>query len=286
MDGVTNRACQVRASALGLAAALMMVALPAIAVWWLPSDGRAPSPINPTTRPSGLPLQVSETDPTLAPEASRRSARYEQCVSERGLEVTAMVVVNRVGRPQGVSTDREVPAEIHRPCFLRIGGGLLANGVTSWDRTARMRPPGGPQTSIVAQRLVDFSRGHGRIPALAPRLELLLGDMPLKGLSRARAAEPSEWALCAPYAERSCPMSALATLEQAHTSRIVGAPSACTATVGPLPPHLRITRIKLAERTATIEAPGDLDCSEYWAVRIWVDKAGRLAAVNLLLGSP
>lgn len=134
--------------------------------------------------------------------------------------------------------------------------------------------------------LPDFAAGQTDALALGPSIDLLLGGKLLKTIPAADALDPSNWELCATYAQRSCPMSALSTLRQEGPSRVVGAPSGCFGQLGTPPQRLRITRIGLAERTATIESEGDGSCASYWGVQIWVNQAGELIAANLLLGDP
>ena len=57
-----------------------------------------------------------------AAEAAALSQRYERCVRAKGFDPDFVQVLMGEDAPAGVKTGRDVPASIHRPCFVAIGG--------------------------------------------------------------------------------------------------------------------------------------------------------------------
>ena len=57
-----------------------------------------------------------------AADAAALSERYERCVRAKGFDPDFVQVLMGEDAPEGVKTGRDVPARIHRPCFVAIGG--------------------------------------------------------------------------------------------------------------------------------------------------------------------
>lgn len=57
--------------------------------------------------------------------------RYEACLLASGFDPGGVqVLIDETGEPWWVKTGRNVPADIHGPCFEEIGG--TWNGLASW----------------------------------------------------------------------------------------------------------------------------------------------------------
>lgn len=56
----------------------------------------------------------------LAPELDRP---YLACARKLGFDPSfAQVIVDAADKPSGAKTGREVPADVHSPCLVRLGG--------------------------------------------------------------------------------------------------------------------------------------------------------------------
>ncbi|MDI6908730.1 hypothetical protein [Nocardioides sp.] len=85
------------------------------------------------------------------------------------------------------------------------------------------------------------------------------------------------------YAGRACPLSPVDVLtEHRAVAYVETSDSSCLQTYGPVPPDLR----KL-DRVAIVPAPGSVDsCTDDFAVQLFMNADGDLAAVSLLMGEP
>ncbi len=82
-----------------------------------------------------LAVDAPLVDPNLPVDATAEDLgeHYEGCLEREGFDPGgAQVLVDGAGAPWWVKTGREVPAELHVPCFIEIGG--IAAESTSWGR--------------------------------------------------------------------------------------------------------------------------------------------------------
>ena len=95
--------------------------------------------------------------------------------------------------------------------------------------------------------------------------------------------DPEAWRICAQYAERSCPMSALTTLahmEDVTVNALREPEDRCYA--GDPPAELASRRVIRIEPVL----PSDASCISYASVDLYVSDVGQISAVVLRLGSP
>lgn len=64
--------------------------------------------------------ELSGTEPRLGPEALNEA--YRQCAIDTGFDPEGVQVIVEGDRPVAVKAGWEVPAEVHRPCLVQIGG--------------------------------------------------------------------------------------------------------------------------------------------------------------------
>jgi hypothetical protein len=152
-------------------------------------------------------------------------------------------------------------------------GASTAEGPTTTAST-----PAGP--GAVADAFRAFARG-GPPPPMAGRVDIYLGNAFTGFVTKRTARDPAAWRTCTEigtYAGRDCPFSALQVV---RTHATVAGPlprGRCLARFGPVPPDL-------AERESVALVPSTAsDCPDDFAVRLFTDEAGRLVAVDLLLG--
>ncbi len=131
-----------------------------------------------------------------------------------------------------------------------------------------------------------FARAGTGLPAVADQVDLYLGNAFTGFATHARANDPQAWRTCTEmgeYAGRACPLSPLDVLAEHRAVAFVETPqSSCLQTYGPVPPDLR----KL-DRVAIVPAPGSVDsCIDDFAVQLFTNAEGDLAAVSLLMGEP
>ena len=146
--------------------------------------------------------------------------------------------------------------------------------------------PGPPNAAAdpdgIGAAFLAFARGQSEIPPVADDVRLYLGNEYEKTISAADARDPGSWKVCALYAERSCPFSALATLRNFEAEPAVEdlLPRGCL-TWGTEP-----VTDSGGTQVVVLSVPEPPMCAENFAVQIWSDDDGHITAVNLLLGSP
>lgn len=148
--------------------------------------------------------------------------------------------------------------------------------------------PSGPAVpgQATATAFRTFARAGTGLPPVADQVDLYLGNAFTGFATRARASDPKAWRTCTEtgeYAGRACPLSPLDVLAEHRAVTYVEKPdSTCLQTYGPVPPDLR----KL-DRVAIVPAPGSVDsCIDDFAVQVFTNSDGDLAAVSLLMGEP
>ncbi|MDO9439929.1 MAG: PASTA domain-containing protein [Beijerinckiaceae bacterium] len=137
-----------------------------------------------------------------------------------------------------------------------------------------------------ADAFLAFARG-GPPPSWAPEVQQLLGYTSWASVTAEQANEPDAWALCSGVAPADCTLSPLAvaagssdvaTGEYLDVSRWPSGTGCELIDRGALPDGLGDDQIVLY--------PAKLSsCDQEWAVTLWIDDAGRITAVNLLVPS-
>jgi hypothetical protein len=137
------------------------------------------------------------------------------------------------------------------------------------------------EAHVVAARVLAYARGTvDTIPADAP-IRLYLGNK-YQTMVRPDRDGRLDWNMCATYAGRDCPMSALTTLVDADDVRI-GTPRLNNACLDTLSNPPNDTGGSLLD----VLTPGSTaGCTKQFAVEIWTNDVSQITAVNLLLGSP
>jgi len=149
-------------------------------------------------------------------------------------------------------------------------------------------PPAGHDLRRIADLFVDFARGndpqrHG-LPADAP-IDLYVGGVLRRVIPTNKIADRRQWQVCPGgigYAARSCPISAL--------TPFVGYPGPIAATIR-APAHACLHATELpgsldVHRAVTLTPDENRDCTSYFAVQLFVNGAGQVIAVNLVLSEP
>lgn len=125
-----------------VASLLLATLLAGAGFWWMTAD-LSESPVGGSVKDTSV-GQVTDAPPVAAVQPESVAAGdvgalgniYRACVEQAGFEVGPVQVLlwqddpgrpaggptPRVGQPWWVKTGRDVPADIHRPCFTSIGG--------------------------------------------------------------------------------------------------------------------------------------------------------------------
>lgn len=151
---------------------------------------------------------------------------------------------------------------------------------------AEIPPEPTPEQRAVAEAFLDFASG-GPAPNFADQVRLLLGNVPVATVAAADAAQPATWSLpCTDYAERSCPIDALAHVIKQGTATHSTMPhegTACHTVAGELPPDLTTGQSLAHSVSFGVAEPAQ--CMDNWEVQLWLDDSAAIRAVNLILGS-
>jgi len=117
---------------------------------------------------------------------------------------------------------------------------------------------------------------------VARSVRLYLGNEYQRTIEAGDIGDRGAWSLCARYAERSCPMSAVTTLQQFDGKPAVTdfLPEGCVDTMSEAPADTG------GNSMVVFSVPEPQMCMQDFAVQIWYDDEGRITAVNLLFGSP
>lgn len=134
-----------------------------------------------------------------------------------------------------------------------------------------------------AETFLRFARG-GPPPAWAPQVRQLLGYAPWDTVTASRADDPEAWALCSGVTPSDCEVSPLrvagqavevSTGEYADVGTWPGDEVCELIDRGGLPLDLR------PRRQIVLYPAAPATCADNWQVWLWIDDAGRIAAVNL-----
>ena len=138
--------------------------------------------------------------------------------------------------------------------------------------------------------LAEFANGDGPPPPLADSVGLYVGNKLIETRSRDELANPAGWQVCATYAARSCPLSALTALAQApelqpQVPRWGKHTPPCVGSLGQLPESW-INVSDNPDLTFRVGSDSTATCLDYWSVQVWLTGSREVMAVNLLLGDP
>jgi len=136
-----------------------------------------------------------------------------------------------------------------------------------------------------ASAFLRFARG-GPPPEWAPEVQQLLGYTPWATVTAARADDRSVWSFCPGVAPEDCEVSPLVVaggdgeVESGEFSDVTRGPGDQTCELidrGGLPIGLRVEK-------QIVLYPAELtSCDDDWSVWLWIDDAGRITTVNLLV---
>lgn len=136
-----------------------------------------------------------------------------------------------------------------------------------------------------ASAFLRFARG-GPPPAWAPEVRQLLGYTPWATLTAARADDPAAWSFCSGVAPEDCDVSPLVVaegngeVETGEFSDVTRWPDGQNCDLidrGGLPSGLPLEK-------QIVLYPAELtSCDDDWSVWLWIDDAGRITNVNLLV---
>lgn len=142
-----------------------------------------------------------------------------------------------------------------------------------------------PGLDAAASTFLRFARG-GPPPAWAPEVQQLLGYTPWATLTAARADDPAVWSFCSEVAPEDCEVSPLVvaggngeveTGEFSDVTRWPDGESCDLIDRGGLPSGL-------AHEKQIVLYPAELtSCDDDWSVWLWIDDAGSITALNLLV---
>lgn len=241
------------------------------------NDGPQPAPTRDEERVRRLLVAAAETVRVelaqLAPMRPRRRPIWPLVAAAATVAVVVGIVTVFVARgPQ----DHVQPTPAHNTVTVPS----VSSEPTSAGPAAQQR--------AVAESFAAFARG-GPPPAFAARVQLLLGSKPVATVTGNKAADHSSWALtCDVYAERRCPIDALALVaaetQIAVTGTIVREPSACQVLRGNLPADLSNPAALVRSVSLSVREP--LSCLDAWELQLWLDDDDAIRAANLLLGGP
>lgn len=278
------------------AAVIVVAGGTAVGLGWLepnrsPTPGTTPnsSAGDPTTRAS-TPSPSAATDaprpkmvgvPILVGYTQREAVRR---VKAWGLEPKVSV------EPAPCIPEGEVTMSVPSAA-TRVGAGSRVIVVVSAGGSAGMPSvkvcPGGiasDQDRSIAENLLKFANNpRQRIAPFAPAVHLGLGEGLYQEVLERDLRDSDAWRICAQYAERSCPMSALTTLAQMGdvTVNALREPEdRCYA--GDPPADLAGRRVIRIEQVL----PAVASCASYASVDVYVSDVGQISAVVLRLGSP
>jgi len=130
-----------------------------------------------------------------------------------------------------------------------------------------------------AQGFIRFARG-GAPPLWAPEVDQLLGYASFDRVAADRADDRTAWSLCSGVAPTDCTLSPLVVI--ADSTKVVAAEHrdsyACEfIDFGGLPTEV------LKDEEIHLFPTGVEGCAKQWDISLWVDDAGRITAVNLLV---
>jgi hypothetical protein len=158
-------------------------------------------------------------------------------------------------------------------------GALEAVAIPLFPKEEGLRQPTAEAASA-ADAFVAWARGSDDPPAFADEVRYLVNDGVVRKMSGENATRPGWWQFCYSGVPLGC-QSPLITLERYEGPLVqTGTPAtSCVSRTGRLPEDL--TGLELVR----VDQPEARDCSDAFAVELFVDDEGQIAAVNQLPGS-
>ncbi len=137
----------------------------------------------------------------------------------------------------------------------------------------------------IADLFADFARDKSPGPPADTPVDLYVGGVLQRAIPSGDVSDRRQWRVCPGgigYAARSCPISALVPF--------VEYPGPIAATTRP-PTHPCLAATELpgsleVYRAVTLTPDENRDCTSYFAVQLFVNDAGQIIAVNLVLSEP
>lgn len=254
-DGTVQPRCPARVALYGSAGVIDTV------VAW--SEGARGSDLDPIPAVVGLPLKEAR-DRVTAAGYPARVEEQETCNPRDG-------VVEQAPTQRTVQEDREDAPGWYGPVTLVVEVPHTTRDCAALD--------------AAASDFLQFARG-GPPPAWAPEVQQLLGYTPWATVTSARADDPTAWSFCSGVAPEDCQVSPLvvagrdgevATGEFSDVTRFPKGQICELVDRGGLPSDLPVEK-------QIVLYPAELSsCEDDWSVWLWIDDAGRITAVNLLV---
>jgi hypothetical protein len=208
-------------------------------------------------------------------------------VDATGSSVVAKVTGIDFPRDQSLDPDidRLFPAGVadvmHRGNLDMTSAAATIQARAEADLAAGRLGPAPGTPTMMAVRFLGYARGeYDGLPVDTP-VQLYLGNQYQKTIQPTGLGDLRTWQVCAAYAGRSCPMSALDTLQdrEGPMATIAAAPPAtCLQTLTNRP-----TRTG-GSHSIVLTAYHPATCADAFAVQIWSNDVGQITSVNLLLG--
>jgi hypothetical protein len=246
-----------------------------------PSDQRSTDPTPSDSARTEEPRTRMVTVPILAGYTQREAV---QRVEERGLRSEVSI------EPVTCIPEGEVAMSVPG-AGTRLGVNSKVTVVVSGGGSAMMPSDTVCTQGVASQpdrRIAELLRKFAHKPRVsiapfAPTVHLGLGEELHQVVPERELHNAVAWRICAPYAERSCPMSALTTLarmEDVTVNALREPPDLCFA--GDPPAELAGQRVIRIEP----QLPRDASCVSYASVDVYVSEVGQITSVVLRLGSP
>jgi hypothetical protein len=132
-----------------------------------------------------------------------------------------------------------------------------------------------------ADEFVAWARGSGQPPAFADEVHYMYENKLIRTVTADGATRPGAWSFCWSGVSSACP-SPLRALDE-YEGVVVQSPEPATFCVR----RTRALPADLADQTLVrLDQPEPRNCSDAFAVELWVDDQGQITAANLLPGLP
>jgi hypothetical protein len=145
-------------------------------------------------------------------------------------------------------------------------------------------PPVDDGLARMARGFIAFANG-GALPPFVEEVGLHLGNRLIESAPATSLVAPKAWRICPPeggYAAFVCPFSARDHVAQWEGRLVLTSAAASHPCAHPADPPAAWASL----RRVTITPDESLACPSYWAVELYVDDEGRIAAVNLVRSEP
>jgi hypothetical protein len=136
---------------------------------------------------------------------------------------------------------------------------------------------------VLAAHFLAYARGEQDDFPYDTPVNVYLGNKFQKTIDLERDGGLSSWEVCARYAGRSCPVSAITELRDTKVGVVLASDvkGPCLATLADV-----LTPAPGGDTVVYLTSEPSTDCMRQYAVQIWSNDVGQITAVNLLLGSP